>query len=345
MPADHLQGEDGSDAPGEVRLPLAAIPEAPQTDRDSAARAVLQARFVQLVNELREQDPLVRADVHDAVHAMRVTTRRLRSALSTFRPLLDREVSEPLREDLRWLAGVLGEARDAEVLRSRLTAQLQALGPGEQRAGLAEFVERDLGDRYRAAHRRCLDVMRTAPYLDLLERLQELALSPPWSRAATPDDQLVLRKRVRRDWKRLRRAVHELDADGDGDEALTRLHEVRKAAKRVRYGAETLVPAAGTKAERLAKAVKKVQGVLGDHQDGAVSRAELFDLSVRATADGQNAFALGVLSAREDDHARAGTAAFLAVWPKASRPKLRRWLAEPGPVVAAERRSPPGTAD
>jgi CHAD domain-containing protein len=262
---------------------------------------------------------------------MRVTTRRLRSALSTFRPLLDREVSEPLREDLRWLAGVLGEARDAEVLRSRLTAQLQALGPGEQRAGLAEFVERDLGDRYRAAHRRCLDAMGTAPYLDLLERLQELALSPPWSRAATPDDQSVLRKRVRRDWKRLRRSVHGLD--GDEDDAPTRLHEVRKAAKRVRYGAETLLPPVGNKAERLTKAVKKVQGVLGDHQDGAVSRAELFDLSVRATADGQNAFALGVLSAREDDHARSGTAAFLAVWPKASRAKLRRWLAEPGPVV------------
>src|SRR3954454_7487615 len=173
MPGDHLQVEDGSDRRADVRLPLAVIVGAPQIDRDSSARAVLQAHFVQLVNELREQDPLVRADVHDAVHSMRVTTRRLRSALSTFRPLLDREVTEPLREDLRWLAGALGEARDAEVLRSRLTAQLQTLGPGEQRAGLAEFVQHDLGDRYREAHRRCLDLMRTAPYRDLLERLQE----------------------------------------------------------------------------------------------------------------------------------------------------------------------------
>jgi CHAD domain-containing protein len=306
------------------RLPVRDDPQ--PIGRDSSGRAVVERRLVQLVNELREQDPLVRAEVPDAVHAMRVTTRQLRSALSTFRPLLDRRITEPLRDDLTWLAAALGVARDAEVLRSRLLGELEAHGAEVERVGLSDFLERDLGDRYRLAHRRCVEAMRTGRYLGLLERLQELALSPPWAERETAGDQAVLRRRVRKDWKRLRRAVRALEADGEGGDPATRLHEVRKVAKRVRYGAETLIPPVGTRAEKLAKAVKEVQRVLGDHQDGALSRAVLFDLSVRATAQGQNAFALGVLSAREEDHARAARAAFDAVWKKASRARLRRWL-------------------
>ena len=54
------------------------------------------------------------------MHKMRVGTRRLRSALATFRPLLDRAVTDPIRDELKWIAGELGGARDAEVLRERL---------------------------------------------------------------------------------------------------------------------------------------------------------------------------------------------------------------------------------
>ena len=56
------------------------------------------------------------ADQPDAVHKARVATRRLRSALRTFRPLLDRTVTDPLRREVRWLTGALGAPRDAEVL-------------------------------------------------------------------------------------------------------------------------------------------------------------------------------------------------------------------------------------
>jgi CHAD domain-containing protein len=327
MPPDRLDHEDAYGTTSDSRLrPPVVIQDAQQVGGNGTATAVVQARFHLLVKELREQEPLVRADVDDAVHEMRVTTRRLRSALSTFRPLLDRQLSDPLRDELTWLAAVLGVARDAEVLRSRLPARLAAHVPEVERGGLADFLERDLGDRYRLAHRRCLETMRTSRYCDLQERLQQLAVSAPWIQPTTRADQDLLLRLVRRDWKRLRRSVRGLDAAGQEDDAPTRMHEVRKAAKRVRYAAETLIPRDGTRAEKLAKALKEVQSVLGDHQDGQVSRAVLFDLSVRATAEGQNAYALGVLSAREEDHAQAASAAFHAVWKRASRPKLRRWL-------------------
>lgn len=90
--------------------------------KGSSAAELVGSHLAAQVAELVARDPEVRRDVEDSVHKMRVATRRLRSALSTFRPLLDREVTDPLRDELRWLAAVLGAARDAEVLHARLPA-------------------------------------------------------------------------------------------------------------------------------------------------------------------------------------------------------------------------------
>jgi len=66
------------------------------------------------------------------MHQMRVATRRMGSALATYRPLLDGRRSDEIRAELRWLAGLLGAARDAEVMRLRLT-ELVAKEPEELR--------------------------------------------------------------------------------------------------------------------------------------------------------------------------------------------------------------------
>ena len=55
------------------------------------------------------------ADVEE-LHQMRVATRRLRAFLRAGRDLLDPVWAEPLREELRWLGGVLGRVRDLDVL-------------------------------------------------------------------------------------------------------------------------------------------------------------------------------------------------------------------------------------
>ena len=50
--------------------------------------------------------------------------RRIRSALASFRPIVDASVTDPLRDELRWAAGRLGEARDAEVVAERIVTLL-----------------------------------------------------------------------------------------------------------------------------------------------------------------------------------------------------------------------------
>src|SRR5207253_2665578 len=95
----------------------ASAPTAPSGSCSARAAARLRKRATagdavvlhlrQQLDELVARDPGVRLDLPDSLHKARVATRRLRSALKTFRPLLDRTVTDPLRDELAYLAGVL----------------------------------------------------------------------------------------------------------------------------------------------------------------------------------------------------------------------------------------------
>jgi inorganic triphosphatase YgiF len=108
--------------------PVGAAHEPPLTRHSSAAEVVL-AYLRDQVAAISRYDPLVRRDEPDAVHQMRVATRRARSALQAFGSILDREAARPLCAELKWLAATLGQARDSEVMLDRLTADLAAIPP------------------------------------------------------------------------------------------------------------------------------------------------------------------------------------------------------------------------
>jgi CHAD domain-containing protein len=78
------------------------------------------------------------------------------------------------------------------------------------------------------------------------------------------------------------------------------LHEVRKAAKRVRYAAESARPVVGSAARDLAEAMADVQEVLGAHNDSVVIRPLLRRLAAEADAAGDSAFTFGRLHALEE---------------------------------------------
>jgi len=149
---------------------------------------------------------------------------------------------------------------------------------------------------------------------------------PPWTSLGEDPAHADLPGRVRHDWKRLRRLVAAAEAAPDPVQRDHVLHEVRKAAKRARYSAETLVPAYGADAERLAKAAERVQSVLGEHQDSVVAQGSLRQFGVRAHLDGDSAFTYGRLHAMEQVCAAESAAEFARTWVEVSRKKLRRWL-------------------
>jgi CHAD domain-containing protein len=294
-------------------------------EQEIDGRRVIGRRLTDLVDELERYDPLVRADVPVAVHSMRVTIRRLRSNLATFRPFLDRTVTDPLREELKWFGGLLGEARDAEVLRAGLIARLSDDPPHLVGGGVTVLVDDELAGRYRDAHLRCVEAMGGGRYATLVARLGELRDSPSWAAGPALPPQ-VLRRRVRHDWDRLSRRVAAHSSSADDETQAAQLHEVRKAAKRVRDAAELLVASYGEPAQRLTDQMKQVQTVLGDHQDAVVALQVLLVLSERAAEKGIVSFELGRLHEQEQAVANETARTFATMWEETSRKHYRAWL-------------------
>jgi CHAD domain-containing protein len=272
--------------PSGARRPLSAL---------SAAAEVVLAYAGTQVAAITSLDPLVRRGAPDSVHQMRVATRRLRSTLKSFDQVLRTKDLERLGDELKWLGGVLGTARDAEVLAGHVQAGLDELPPelivGPVQARVRAHFE-PIETEARAAVLEALDGHR---YLALLDSLDALLIDPPLAPGAGQPAAEVVPAAVRHTRRRLRRRMRRALGSPAGPGRDTALHEARKAAKHVRYAAEAASPAFGKQARRVAKRVKKVQSVLGEHHDGVVTRATVRDLGVQAHLAGENAFTFGVL--------------------------------------------------
>src|SRR5207302_6077556 len=96
---------------------------------------------------IRDNDQGVRDGDPEAVHDMRVATRRMRSTLRTFRPLLDATRTEPLRRELHWLAGLLGAVRDGDVMAARLAEAIAAEPPDLVLGPVGERIQEQLSAR------------------------------------------------------------------------------------------------------------------------------------------------------------------------------------------------------
>jgi CHAD domain-containing protein len=284
---------------------------------------VIRAAMTAGLNRMVAHDPGVRrGDDPEDVHQARVGTRRLRSDLRTFRPLLDPEWVAGLREEAGWYAGLLGAVRDAEVLMERLERQAAATLAKEDAAGVAALV-RHLADDREAARAHLLEAMNSPRYAELLDRLTVAAAAP----VAADDADLsqraddVLPALARRPWKRLRRAVRALPEEpADGE-----LHAVRILAKPTRYAAEAAAPVMGRQAKAFASAVADVQTVLGDHQDACVTE-DWLRAAAESLSDPGQAVLVGQLIGLQRAEARDQRAAWPKVWKRAADPKLRDWL-------------------
>ncbi|MGO2777140.1 CYTH and CHAD domain-containing protein [Corynebacterium casei] len=76
-------------------------------------------------------------------------------------------------------------------------------------------------------------------------------------------------------------------------------HDMRKAAKKLRYAAEAAGSATKLKTKGLYAACKDMQSVLGDFQDSVTSRDKLLHLAQAARRRGEDTFGYGLLYQRE----------------------------------------------
>ena len=254
----------------------------------------------------------------EAVHQARVATRRIRSTLRTFSKLLDEEWTDRLRDDLKWLANLLGEVRDTDVLLERFSGHLAELPAEDEKAGRRLLTR--LSEERDQARRRLLGAMAQEKYAELLEDLVDAAAAPALLPGGDHPAVEVMPPLVRRPWRRLRREVRKA-GDNPPDE---QLHQIRIRAKRARYAAEAVEPAFGKPAEDFADAVSDIQTVLGDHQDAVVGEAWLREAAGTARRD--TALVAGMLIAAERAAAAGTRDRWRSVWEAADRKKLRAWL-------------------
>ena len=294
-----------SESSSKVSRALGATPKAPAHPTEtlrakSGVGDVVLAYVGEQAAAIVRLDPYVRRDTPDAVHQMRVATRRMRSALQVFGTVIERDATRGLTDELKWLAGVLGVARDLEVLRARVTDAVAAL-PAEDVLGPVQArVAKFFAGREATARKNLVAALDGDRYLALLDAVDKLLADPPLTSRASRRAGKELPDLLGRAQRRVARHVRAAGRKNRDVE----LHEARKAAKRLRYAAEAASPVLGRPAEVVVERVKSFQDLLGEHQDAVVAGPVLRRLAIDAQLEGESAFAFGVLYGREGAESR-----------------------------------------
>lgn len=251
------------------------------------------------LSDLRSASAGVRTAQTDAIHATRIAARRLRSTVTSYRALLPSDEARRLSDELRWLGSALGPARDSEVMRDRLLAELADTPPELVIGPLADRIRTTLDRDSQLGQDAALQALSSARYgcivRDLVTLAEETTASADRSSSAGHAARRTLDSDVRRTRRALRAATtQDVAADRDGA-----LHEARKKAKRLHYAAESAATVLGRPAAELADVAHRVQDLLGEHQDSVVARGYLLRLAQQARDDGEDTFTFGLLHARE----------------------------------------------
>ncbi|WP_247040925.1 CHAD domain-containing protein [Arthrobacter rhizosphaerae] len=318
---------------------MASSLEPAETSSNPTSGEVLLEYLRRQVAELQQQAPRVRDNEPDSVHQMRMSARRLRAVLRSARSILEpglalvdgssRNLScSELRAELKWLSGVLGKARDPEVIRDRLTA-LMAEQPDALLVGpAAERIQQALAAAGREAREEVLKAFGSDRYARLVEALESLPETPLSGDKAERPARKGLAKVAKKDVRRLRRKVAAVgprkpgdagaDSGSDPDSRNVAFHDVRKAAKRVRYIAEAASLAKAKSADRIEEAAHTIQKILGQHQDSVVAREQLLRLGTKSglgsKSDGDSDFTFGRLHALEERRADEAEKEFFKAW-------------------------------
>jgi CHAD domain-containing protein len=266
------------------------------------------------LRELSAHEPAARAgDDPEAVHQMRVAVRRMRSTLKMTTPVPD-PAPRRVREELKWLAAVLGGVRDLDVLIDDLRQAVALLPTTDRSAGL-RLVDVFLTER-EVARRELLAALDGGRYLALRQEIAALArsrnLDPGIDAHADGgggpplEPQLVLRK----PYRTLIRAIDAMPEDPADEQ----LHVLRIHGKRLRYVAELLRPSVGqARVVAATKACRRLQDLLGEHQDAVTAAAR-----IRAVAVAQEDLGVALVAGRIIEQKTIRRAAIRKAWPTAA---------------------------
>lgn len=278
--------------------------EPPLRDDMTAAEGLQAIIHDCLAQLLANEAALQESRPPEAIHQMRVALRRLRSAITLFRPLCGGAAAEVLRAEVKRITQELGDARDLDVFLAEILGPVRAALPQEQALdALAHEVEH----RRDAGYARALDAVNAPEFTRMVLDVAAWAEGGDWLRPQTLDQRAALDRPLgemaaeiltTRRKKVLKRGRHFATL------APAERHRVRIEIKKLRYAIDFFKPLYGKKEVRtFAKAMAGLQDELGRLNDVAVAHDLLYVLAASGEApppDGLDprarAFAAGLVS-------------------------------------------------
>ncbi|MCL2542565.1 MAG: CHAD domain-containing protein [Nocardioidaceae bacterium] len=240
--------------------------------------------------------PVGGEDLHD----LRVALRRIQSTLATGAAAYGKRAARPVRQEARALRRALGGPRDVEVVGDVL---LPRIDDPSDRALVRSVLA---GRRERARTAAVAAGGRTEA---LLHALGRLVADPPTTAHADRPARDEVPRLARREVRRVARLVERAGRRTTDADRWAALHEVRKAAKRLRYLLEAAEQLDGLGASAAIGALKQLQDVLGDQHDLVVAAGLARDLGAAEPAG-----SLVRLAADLESEAEDAMPAYLDAW-------------------------------
>ncbi|MEP6901845.1 MAG: CHAD domain-containing protein [Actinomycetota bacterium] len=248
-------------------------------DATLRAAEVLRGRFEEVVNF---RGAALGSDDIEAVHAMRVATRRLRSALRDFAPLLKKRPLKKINEDLKNMADALGTARDQDVA----IAALEKLQAKAEKALVKEGIGKLIDERR---------ARRTRTQLDLSEMLAVSVIKNLHEKFTAAIDEAAQKNNEANvvSFNQAGRVAVAARLQEFCDLSVSlykpfevkKLHKLRISAKRLRYAVELFANCWGKKIAPFAKEIAEMQSFLGEIHDADIWIEDLSERLCRNDAN------------------------------------------------------------
>lgn len=201
------------------------------------------------------------------VHQTRVATRRLRSVLPLFADCLPGKTAKRWRKRMRAVTKALGEARDADV-QIEAVRKFDEKAADDERAGVERLLLR-LEQRRERIQPAVVEALNELEASTLIEEMQQ-TLTALRSKAKKKGGETPSQYAYRHVHDEVTIRLDELlvyETYVHRPECAEELHQMRIAAKRLRYTMEAFAPLYAGALDSSIKTVKKIQSLLGDVHD------------------------------------------------------------------------------
>ena len=232
----------------------------------------------------------------EALHQMRVATRRMRAAIDMFAEVLPVRARH-LHAELGWLAALLGEVRDLDIQLGRFDDWTEEMS-GDHREALDELADLLTAERSKARHA-LLEALDSKRYDRLVLGLSTMLAQGPSARSSTGRTPAVtaipalISERHRASRKAARRATR-TGAAGD-------YHRLRIRCKRLRYALEFASGLYDGELKGFVRQMARLQDTLGAMQDAEVASSRLASIALTdegASLSRATIFAMGGVAGR-----------------------------------------------